>query len=700
MQGKNNIISEITRIHQIMGVNKQISEQVLASTPGVLFRKLAGELAQYATQKSLDKTSRSLVSKLSKGTKQITDAAGKVKNTPFDEDDYLNIFGKLRNSSDQGIRNIISAADTVITDFIAKQTIPKTLNSPAVVGKIQGDIQKGYSEDDVVDFMAKIFRDMYGIYADDVIEEFVNGVRKVYKDLGGKVDDVVDDVIDDTGKVVDDVADDVADESASGTDNIDDMFDFGRVPTPEELNGALDDLADEPNNSREIATLSPLFNRYQNQTASEGVELVNEAMTLIERRAGLTNMEQIDLLNLERQIKDVVERIWKWNKTYVEALEAEINNQLKFKDSPNYQRWKKIRSDVDQIKTTYGRWGVTEKTTNLSPTWIFVKETVKSAFKLYVDVYNLVKNVPSPKQFVRGISDIVFGSFFRAKSGIDTQAKKVADDFESNAKANVSLISKLLIPGSPRGWPTRMNAENAIDTPNAYAAILDSARSNQYAKAWLSLLAEKILVVIRIQVEYAFLMGSLKFLQFLLSDRTIMQRFGPCVLETADNIKEGKLKLDEKELDPANIPVCLKNLMLNNQITEEELGDFMVRAEFFSRSGGDEVAGYYTPYLFNTGKETILRFFTGPLGGVLIKGIFSWYDEFIKYEKTGDDYALQTGLRNFRQSLQTRLDTVEEQATEEMENLTQSEQDSLVQVVDSIQNASGGSDFIMNTDDQ
>ena len=66
MQGKNNIISEITRIHQIMGVNKQISEQVLASTPGVLFRKLAGELAQYATQKSLDKTSRSLVSKLSK----------------------------------------------------------------------------------------------------------------------------------------------------------------------------------------------------------------------------------------------------------------------------------------------------------------------------------------------------------------------------------------------------------------------------------------------------------------------------------------------------------------------------------------------------------------------------------------------------------------------------------------------------------
>jgi hypothetical protein len=76
-----------------------------------------------------------------------------------------------------------------------------------------------------------------------------------------------------------------------------------------------------------------------------------------------------------------------------------------------------------------------------------------------------------------------------------------------------------------------------------------------------------------------------------------------------------------------------------------------------------------------------------------------WYDELIKYEKTVDDYALETGLRNYRQSLQQRLQTVEDAASTEMENLTQSEQDSLVQVVDSIQNASGGSNFIINTDD-
>jgi hypothetical protein len=290
-------------------------------------------------------------------------------------------------------------------------------------------------------------------------------------------------------------------------------------------------------------------------------------------------------------------------------------------------------------------------------------------------------------------------SFFRAKSGIDTQAKKVADDFESNAKAKVLFVSKYLIPGSPRGWPTRMKAEKEINVPNTYAAIQNSARSNQYLKAWLSLFLEKIIVMLRIQVEYAFLMGSFQFLKFLLSDKTIMQRFGPCVLETADKIKEGKLKLDEKNLNPENLPVCLSNLISSNQITEEELGNFMVRAEFFSRSGGDEITGYYTPYLFEAGKEDILRFFTGPLGGILVKGIDDWYDRFIQYEKTGDDYALETGLRNFRQSLQQRLETVEEEASTEMENLTQSEQDSLVQVVDSIQNASGGSNFIINTDD-
>ena len=61
---------------------------------------------------------------------------------------------------------------------------------------------------------------------------------------------------------------------------------------------------------------------------------------------------------------------------------------------------------------------------------------------------------------------------------------------------------------------------------------------------------------------------------------------------------------------------------------------------------------------------------------------------------------METALRNYGRSLETQLEAVEPAATEAMENLTQSEQDSLVQVVDSIQNASGGSDFIMNTDDQ
>jgi hypothetical protein len=699
-QGKNNIISEITRIHQIMGVNKQISEQVLLSTPVTVFKELASKLAKYAGTRRLDKTSRSLVTKLSKGTKKITNATGKIDEIPFDEDDYLNIFGKLRTSFDPGIRSIINAADNIILNFISTQTVPKTLNSPELLAKIQGDIQKGLNEDDVVDAMAIIFRNQIGVYADDVIDEFIDGVRKIYRDLTGKVpDDVVPPapvkVVDDTGKVVDDVAD----ESASGTDNIGEMLDGEKTPTPKEAEEVLEELADEENISREIANLSPLFNRYQNQTANEGVELANEAMSLIERRAALRSLQGVPLLNLERQIKDLMERIWKWDKTYVEALEAEIENNLKFKDSENFARWEKIRSDVDKIKKDFGRWGVREKSTNLSPTWILIKESLKSAFKLYVDIYKLAQSATGIVQFGKDTVNYIMNSYFRAKSGIDTQAKKVADDFESNAKANVSLISKYVIPGSPRGWPTRMKAEKEIDVANTYAAIQNSARSNQYAKAWLSLFLEKIFVIIRIQLEMSFLIGSYQFVKFLLSDNTIMQRFGPCVLETADKIKKGTIKLDVKEVDPINLPACLVELISSNKITEEELGQFMVRAEFFSRSGGSEVTGYYTPYLFNLGKETILRFFTGPLAGTLIKGIYEWYDEFIKYEKTGDDYALETGLRNYRQSLQQRLETIEEQADEEMENLTQSEQDSLVQVVDSIQNASGGSNFIINTDD-
>ena len=182
-QGKNNIISEITRIHQIMGVNKQISEQVLLSTPVTAFKELASKLAKYAGTRRLDKTSRSLVTKLSKGTKKITNATGKIDEIPFDEDDYLNIFGKLRTSFDPGIRSIINAADNIILNFISTQTVPKTLNSPELLAKIQGDIQKGLNEDDVVDAMSIIFRNQIGVYADDVIDEFIDGVRKIYRDL-------------------------------------------------------------------------------------------------------------------------------------------------------------------------------------------------------------------------------------------------------------------------------------------------------------------------------------------------------------------------------------------------------------------------------------------------------------------------------------------------------------------------------------
>lgn len=692
MKGKNNIISEINRIHQIMGVKNQISEQVLASTGGALFRKLADELFQYGARKSLDRNSRSLISQLSRGTKQITDEAGKTINTPLNDDDYLNILARLRNSSDQGIRNIIGATDSLIIDIIEKQSIPKLLDDPDVIKKIQEAIQAGYNQDEVVDLIAPIINNRYGVYADEVIDVFIDGVRKVYDDLGGKVDNVIDD----TGKVVDDVAD----ESDLGTDNIDDMFDFGRVPSPDELDGALDDLADEPNNAREIATLSPLFNRYQNQTASQGVELANEAMELIERRAGLENLSGAELLNLETQIKDVMDRIFNWNKRYVEALEAEIDNQLQFRDSPNFERWEKIRNDVDNIKKKYGKWGVTEVTTSKSPTWIFVKETVGSAFRLYVDIYKLLKNATNIKQFGKDTIDYIFKSAEKAKTGIDTQAKKVADDFASDAEDKVSFISKYVFPGSPRGWPTKLKTEKGIDLPNAYGEIQKSAQSNQYLKAWLSLFLEKIIVVLRIQVEYAFLMGSYEFIKFLLTDKGVMQKFGPCVLETATKIKDGKIKLDDpNSFDQNNLPPCLLQLISSNQITEEELGQFMVRAEFFSRGSGSEITGYFTPYLFDTGKEDILRLFTGPIGNILIKGLDDWYDDFIEYEKTGDDYPLQTRLRNYRQSLETQVEENTEAANEAMENLTQSQQDSLVQVVDSIQNASGGTDFVINTDD-
>ena len=679
MKGKNNIISEINRIHQIMGVKNQISEQVLASTGGVLFRKLADELIQYATRKSVDQTSKSLISQLSRGTKQITDASGKIRNTPLNDDDYLNIFARLRSSSDQGIRNIIGATDSLIIDIIEKQSIPKLLDDPDVIKKIQEAIQAGYNQDEVVDLIAPIINNRYGVYAGEVIDGFIDGVRKVYDDLGGKVDNVVDDtgkVVDDTGKVVDDVADDSAsaadDAAATAEEKI------------EEIGPKLPDLEKEDNISKDLLELSPVFTRYTNETLTKLERLSNELQKLIESRtAPGGDSTQVD--EIDKQIKNAFEGIWNINREYVEKLESQIDYNLQFNYDPNYSKWLKIRDYVKYIKGKYGTWGAWKISTPKSQFGIFVNSTLEAAFRTELKIMK------------EGIVITIREWWARTDPKVDElekQAQTFSREVDTDLKAKVIWWQKFLVPGSSRGKPKRLELDDkGLYYPNAYGEILKYSTKYPKVMAYLSLFLEKLIIVGKVQVLYSAVMTFKDLWKFAWTENEVQRKYRTCIKATSLAMKEGKMKKGE-EFDVNSVPPCLMKLMKSTEFVETELEDFLIRADFFSRGNNSEILSKtFNKYLLEMGMLDPMRMFTGVYGQVLIKFFNEWLPKIIEIEDEGDAYAFEEDLMNALETLKAESDTLDAEADSLLLNMTSTEQDEVIRALDSIQAASGESNL-------
>jgi hypothetical protein len=73
--------------------------------------------------------------------------------------------------------------DSLIVSELGKKSIPRLLNDPVIINKIQEAIQNGYDEDETVDKFLPIIYKNYGVYASEVIDVFESGVRKIYRDL-------------------------------------------------------------------------------------------------------------------------------------------------------------------------------------------------------------------------------------------------------------------------------------------------------------------------------------------------------------------------------------------------------------------------------------------------------------------------------------------------------------------------------------
>ena len=81
--------------------------------------------------------------------------------------------------------------DSLIVSELEKKSIPRILNDPLVIKEIQEAIQNGYDEDETVDIFVPIIYNNYGVYASEIIDVFESGIREIYRDLTGKVDDDV-----------------------------------------------------------------------------------------------------------------------------------------------------------------------------------------------------------------------------------------------------------------------------------------------------------------------------------------------------------------------------------------------------------------------------------------------------------------------------------------------------------------------------
>jgi len=667
---KKNLITEINRIHQLMGVKKVILESRKILVP---LLQVAQEIVEFAAKRNLDDATRRSVSQLKTGVKGVMDAEG--NSIPLTAEDYVKIFDNLKKSSDPAIVAKVAEMDQKIVSAI--QDNISELITPEIKTLVKQYLDAGGNEDYVVREFQEIFRNTpYGKYADFVtvaddagnvietlLDDYLKEIRKVYGDLGGKLDNVIDD----TGGTTD---------------------------------GAI---------AREILEISPVFIRFTNQVGEKMKPLLDQVMERIEYRTSenLTDADKLRIDEIDEEIKALMDEINDLNSDYVSKLQGQINYGMKLGPEPDRARWSAINKFVKDVQEEYGEWGVTRITVPKSELWTWINSTLKGVFSFE---RSLAKNVKAALNPIESYYKMVA----KAKAAVEK-----ADVMEEEIKAykkqvNTDLIAKvkwyeqLLTPGSSRGRPYKLEGpgEN-LYYPNAYAEILKYSTKNKMLKAWLSLFTEKLLIVAKTQIYYSVIMTFYEFYKLIMTGPyfggVVQKKYRGCIDETAKAIKKGDIKFDysKTEITPetykeiiSNFPACLQELIKSQEFLDNEYEDFMTRANFWSRGENIDIFGsFFTEYLLEWKNYDGLRVFTGTLGFLLIKYYEPFLDKFFDAEKTGDESALRAYIQEQGQILQDSIAKNTVAADALYKNMTDKEIAEVVKALDSIQAASGESNL-------
>ena len=647
-----NLITEINRIHQLMGVKKLITEskKLLGSLLG-----MAQEFVEYASKRQIkDVATRRAISELETAVNTVRTSGGKVNLTP---EEYIKIFNNLRKSADPGIIAKMAELDRRIVTSL-RDNLSEVTDTPEVSDLIKQIIDDGGTLDDVNDVLAQLFKKRYGNYVNfatvvddagnvikELMDEYLERIRKVYENLGGKV-----------------------------------VVDGGRGSIAED-----------------ILELSPVFIRYTNEVGKKMKPLLDRVMQLIETRTS-TEVDTTRLPELDREIKRLMDEINNINSEFVESLEAQIKHGMEFGPVEDRTRWNEINEYITDVKSRLGDWGATKGVAPGTEYWSWIFEAWEASKTFERNIGNFLNFFKWPEYiaeaWTKGVAAVT-----RAK-GIKEEILAYERNVNSDLAAKVPFWQKQIFPGSSRGLPKPLKQKDGTELyfPNAHGQILKYETRNKKVRAYLSLVAEKLFIVLRSQLYYALVIPAYRTFKFWRADwgdYGVEKKYGSCITATSEAIKDGKLnwedsdfqymKDEEKTEFFSKFPPCLQKLLQSKEFFDNEFLDFMTRAEFWSRGRREQaVGGYFIESLFDLNVYDPLRLVTGTLGNVFIKFFPGLREEFWKAEETGNMSELEQFLQDTANRIETDTTEVDNGADTLLLNMTDRDIEEAVRVLDSL----------------
>jgi hypothetical protein len=619
---KKSLISEIARINEIISGKKVITEATVSP-----IIDLVNQLVKMGTRSS---TVRALQNQL------------KAKGTTLVK--KIEIINQLRDSSDQAIKDLITSYDTRIILEVLR-SIPKITRGPQTIKAIEKLMAKGLTKKEIIEQVKNSFQKNYGRYADDLVDDFVADLDKVYDEIvpppkpeppAPKPDP--EPVVDDTGIPLDDVA-----------------------------QQAVDDVANN-NISRQIADIDPPFYRRMINSLRGMFEYFGDGETIRNRildnlyaleRQYLNGRQLTDVETdaLKKSVKADMDKIWNMNKNYVDLVEEAIQNGKKSKNpdgTPNkrlQKTWTEMEDTLSKIKTKYGDWGVLGVTSPNSGKWLFLTEAILYAYRHPINAGKFIGTT------IRNWSDITKSL---------SNALKIAQGQLPDGEPVKYIVTPLkglkptlaggFIPGSPRWIPETMskNLTTGEPLPNAYAEFYKVYQRYPKLWAWSSLVLEKMILVFTIELLSNLYRGWKDWKRFEATSRQdIMPLYGECVMTTADVMENGSISIDKPEtLVAENLPPCLLDI-IESGVDERTLAQILVRADFFSRGeGGTEYISFVTRGMFDeVGYVELSKLFTGPMLNWSYQIYKNIVNPVYQSEKTGDPTPLENELARLQDQL-------------------------------------------------